>query len=100
MGFVYEKNKFLGSLMVHAQSQVERRSSDITARTKDFRTKNVAAWATVDTKFAYRFTPYLEVGILVTNLADKDHYLIKNNSYRFDYRMNKRNFLVNLRYDF
>jgi len=100
VGFVYEKNKFLGSVMVHAQSQVERRSSDITVRTKDFRPENVAAWATVDTKFAYRFTPYLELGLLITNLADKDHYLIKNNSYRFDYRMNKRNFLVNLRYDF
>lgn len=99
-GFVYEKNKFLGSVMVHAQSQVMRRSSDITDRTKDFRSDNVAAWATVDTKFAYRFTPYLELGLLITNLADKDNYLIKNNAYRFDYRMNKRNFLVNLRYDF
>ncbi len=100
VGFSYEKNKFLGSAMVHAQSEVMRRSSDITERTKDYRPENVAAWATVDTKFAYRFTPYLELGLLITNLADKDNYLIKNNSYRFDYRMNKRNFLVNLRYDF
>ncbi|WP_338793123.1 TonB-dependent receptor [Bernardetia sp. MNP-M8] len=100
VGFSYEKNKFLGSAMVHVQSEVMRRSSDITERTKDFRPENVAAWATVDTKFAYRFTPYLELGLLITNLADKDNYLIKNNSYRFDYRMNKRNFLVNLRYDF
>lgn len=100
VGFSYEKNKILSSLMVHAQSQIVRRSSDITDRTKDFRPEEVAAWATLDTKIAYRFTPYLELGLLITNLANQDNYLIKNNAYRFDYRMNQRNFLVNLRYDF
>lgn len=100
VGLVYEKNKFLTSLMVHAQSQVERRSSDITDRTKEFRQEQVAAWVTLDTKFAYHFTSYLELGLLITNLTNQDNYLIKNNSYRFDYRMNKRNFLLNLKYDF
>jgi len=100
VGGIYEKKKFFASLMTHAQSQVMRRSSDITDRTKDFRTQQVASWITLDTKLAYHFTPYLEFGILITNLTNQDHYLIKNNAYRFDYRMNKRNFLVNLRYDF
>ncbi|WP_291720324.1 TonB-dependent receptor [Bernardetia sp.] len=100
LGMIYEKNKCMGSLMVHAQSEVNRRSSDINDRTKDFRSENVSAWATIDTKFAYRFTPYLELGLLVRNLTNQENFLIKNNAYRFDYRMNQRNFLINLKYDF
>ena len=100
VGLVYEKNKFMGSAMLHAQSEVMRRSSDITDRTESFRPENVAAWATIDTRLAYRFTPFLELGILVRNLTNQENFLIKNNSYRFDYRMNQRNFLVNLKYDF
>lgn len=99
-GLQYEQPAFYATISGSWQGKVKRRSSDITPDSQQFRPDEVKAWVTTDMKFAVTALKQAEFGILITNVLDTERYLIKNNAYRFDYRMPMRQWMLNVLYKF
>jgi iron complex outermembrane receptor protein len=71
----------------HYQGRTLRRASDSESAFAADRPASVAPWFTVDARAAYEFYPGVKLGVQATNLFDVRGYLIKNNDYPFDYRI-------------
>lgn len=99
-GIIYNHNFFYSSLLLHYQSKVERRTSDFDGIVSNYRPNTIDSWTNLDFKFAYRVTPSTELGLIVKNLTNANRFLIKNYAYPFDYKLEKRSFLVNLLFKF
>ena len=106
-GVVFKKHHFTGSVSGHVQGQVDRRASEVGVQTLPlgvgvtldldlYRNRSVDSWFTLDANVKYEITSYLEVGLNIKNLFDKEYYLIKNMAFPFDYRQEGRQFLVSV----
>lgn len=99
-GVNYKQSTYYASLSGRWQGAVKRRASGITDDSQDFRPDEVPAWLRVDAKIAITALKHVEVGLLLQNALNSTDYLIKNNAYRFDYQMPKRQYLLNVLYKF
>ncbi|MGF1532690.1 MAG: TonB-dependent receptor plug domain-containing protein [Bernardetiaceae bacterium] len=99
-GVRYHHRWGFASLIGNYQGMVRRRNSDIIPETEDFRPEQVAAWLNWDTKLGITPTKRLEVSLWVHNLLNQDRFLLKNNAHRFDYRLEKRRWLIGVQYAF
>ncbi len=99
-GIIYNHNLFYSSLLLHYQSKVERRDSDFDGIVSSYRPNTVDSWTNLDFKFAYKITPSTELALIVKNLTNADRFLIKNYSYPFDYKLEKRSFWVHFLFRF
>jgi iron complex outermembrane receptor protein len=95
-GLQYRVPDYYATLSGRWQGSVARRATGLTGDSRQFRPDAVAGWAMLDAKFAVTALPQLEFGLLVTNLLDAEAYLVKNNAYRFDYRMPRRQWMANV----
>ncbi|MGB0522418.1 MAG: TonB-dependent receptor plug domain-containing protein [Flammeovirgaceae bacterium] len=100
LGLNYTRKEGYISGVFHYQGRVNRRASDITEDTRDFRSDQVDAWTSLDVKLGITILKNAEFGIVLTNALNTDNFLLKNNAYRFDYRQEKRRYLVNILYRF
>ncbi|WCL47568.1 TonB-dependent receptor plug domain-containing protein [Leptospira sp. GIMC2001] len=109
IGIRYSASKWMISLSAQAQGRVRRRLSDQTEIDTETnepidplykfqypknRPDSIDPWIHASSKFAYYFTEKISLGISVFNMINKDQYLLKNNLYPFDYRRERRRFLL------
>ena len=92
MGGIYDPGRWSLAGTLHYQGDVKRRDSDRgVALFNSYRDPEVGSWFTIDMNFVYRFTPKIEFRIRGTNLLDDDdEFLLKNQSFPFDYRIEGR----------
>jgi iron complex outermembrane receptor protein len=86
-GLNFVGHGFNASIQGHYQGAVARRSSDSLPPFSGDRPPSVAGWFTVDARLSYRFTDWVRLGVQATNLFNSTAYLVKNNNYPFDYRV-------------
>lgn len=107
-GVTFKKDHFTGSLTGHIQGKVERRDSEVGIQTlplgvgvtldlDQYRSRTVDSWFTLDTNLKYEVTHYLELGMNIKNLFDKEYYLAKNMAFPFDYRQEGRQILFSVK---
>ncbi|MGE0078648.1 MAG: TonB-dependent receptor [Bacteroidales bacterium] len=100
-GAFYRYNRFTVSSLFYYQNKVYRRSSDKFDNMENYRPNNyVDGWFSIDFKGTFRFNKKSEIGISVKNAFDAERYLIKNNQYKFDYRLDSRTFMFEFRVTF
>ncbi len=97
LGIAYNTTHHYFSGVLHYQGEVLRRSSDITMATSTFRLDQVNDWVELDLKAAYRKFKFMELGVVVNNMLGTKGFLIKNNSYPFDYQRQGRTFLLDFK---
>ncbi len=92
VGGIYDPGRWSLAGTLHYQGDVKRRDSDRgVALFNSYRDPEVGSWFTIDMNFVYRFTPKIEFRIRGTNLLDDDdEFLLKNQSFPFDYRIEGR----------
>lgn len=91
LGALYKYKKFSFTATGFFQSKTYRRNSDKFNGMDSFRPYNYTnAWVNIDVKGSFKLTKKSELGLSVKNLLNTERYLIKNNAYLFDYRMEGR----------
>jgi iron complex outermembrane receptor protein len=91
VGAMYKYDRFSVSSLFYYQNKVYRRSSDKFDGMENYRPYNyIDGWFTLDFNATYRFTKKSEIGISIKNLLNAERYLMKNNKYLFDYRLDGR----------
>jgi outer membrane receptor protein involved in Fe transport len=100
IGAKYNERKFYISAQGHYQGPVNRRSSDLDPSVDNIRGTKVDGWFTVDMRCAFKPLASFEVGIIGSNLLDKDGKLLKNGAVPFDYQMPGRSVLLDIRFMF
>jgi outer membrane receptor protein involved in Fe transport len=98
VGFVYKQDKFYASPVFHYQGAVNRRESDLLPELEAFRSNDVKAWSNLDLKLAFTPSRQVDIGLVMLNLLDGKQYLIKNNAYPFDYRLEQRRIMLDVKF--
>jgi iron complex outermembrane receptor protein len=78
------------SVQGHYQGEVLRRSSDILnadGTMNTLRPRTLPDYFTADARVSYQLARWARLGIQLQNLANTTGYLVKNNNYPFDYRI-------------
>jgi outer membrane receptor protein involved in Fe transport len=96
VGAALTRRELEASVQGHYQGRVLRRPSDISI----YRADSVAAWFTIDARFAYRVNEGLRLGIVGTNLIDRRGFLAKTGNYPFDFQIEGLRVLATLELDF
>lgn len=110
LGLTYSFDKFLISGNIHYQSAVTRRSNEIGLQViplsggvalnmDQYRGSEVDSWINIDLNAIYKLNSRLKLTLSVRNLLDSETYLLKNNSFPFDYRQIGRNFTAGLDFE-
>ena len=103
-GVSYHTKRFYVSLNMQYQNKVYRRSSDksnyIYDNTYLYRPEVLPAWFRLDLKTNITISKGIEVGVWINNVLNTKNYLIRRLPHAFDYRMDKRNFLMDLKFSF
>ncbi len=100
IGLFYNYRDFYTTFLFHYQGKVKRRESDYYSGMEEFRPKSVDSWINMDFKLAYKITSKIELGIAVKNLTNENRFIVKNYAYPFDYKLEKRSFLIDLLFRF
>lgn len=106
-GLTYSVNKFMFTLNAHYQSAVARRGNEtgtqaiplsggVTLNMDKYRPTEVESWMTLDLNIIYKISGNLKLNADINNILDKEYYLLKNNSFPFDYMQMGRNFQIGL----
>jgi outer membrane receptor protein involved in Fe transport len=75
------------SAQLHVSGPVDRRPSDRQIAANLVRPERVPAYATVSARAAYRFAPWIELGVQASNLFNTRAFLVKIGDLPFDYRI-------------